>query len=565
MDKEKFGRGNGEGQPFGRSRGQGPSERGGSGSTGRNAGGTGKPGYGKFSKPAGERGKPDKSRFPKPTGEPGKPDKSRFPKPAGERGNPGNRYSKPMDERGDKRYTKPQAKPLKPARPSGPTARRVALDALAEVTRVKAYATLALSDHLRAARNLSSEDKRFATMLFYAALENRLRISWVLGQFVASMPEPVIEDILHIAVAQVLFMDRVPDFAAVDEAVKQTRALGREQFVPLVNGALRNLLRARDAGEIHYPAREDDPVKYISVMHSLPEALSKRLMADYGMDEAERMIAYRPDERTQTVRPNLLRFDDTQFVAYADQKNWRFEKGSAQHALKLTSAGDLASDPDYKAGLFTIQGEGSMLAALAVEPKRAENILDACAAPGGKSALIAELMGLTGRVQAWDVHEHRVELLRAVKQRLRLDNLRPMVRDASIHREDCEMAYDAVLVDAPCTGLGVMVNKPDIKYRVREEDIEALCALQKKILDACARYPRVGGRLIYSTCTVLKDENERQIKAFLERHPEYTPDPSTDWLPDALKARFKGGCLQLQAHEDGMEGFFIARMVRTRP
>ena len=430
--------------------------------------------------------------------------------------------------------------------------------------RVKAYSTLALDEHLKNAKHLSLEDKQLATSIFYTALENRLKISWVLKQFVEIMPEPIIEDILHIGVAQLLCMDRMPDHAVVDEAVKQVKVFGREHFAPLVNGTLRNVIRARDAGEIHYPKREDDEVKYLSVMHSLPEALSRRLIDGYGMEEAERMIAYRPDSRKQTIRPNLLKMDDVQFESYlTDEFGLLHQKGIVKHSFHLQGAGDLANNPGFREGLFSMQGEGSMLAALAVEPKRAENILDACAAPGGKAALICEMMGLTGRVQAWEIHEHRAELLRAVKKRLKLDSLRVVVRDASIKREELEGAFDAVLIDAPCSGLGVMVNKPDIKYRVTDEDIDSLVALQAKILDACSTYVRVGGRLIYSTCTVLKEENAWQVKAFLDRHPEYELDMSDAYLPEQLKPIFDRGMLQLQAHRDGMEGFFIARFTRV--
>ncbi|MEG1192423.1 MAG: 16S rRNA (cytosine(967)-C(5))-methyltransferase RsmB, partial [Clostridia bacterium] len=449
-----------------------------------------------------------------------------------------------------------------PKQGMGMDSRKLALLALSDVVRGKAYSQLALDERLRAS-SISPEDKRLSTMIFYAALENRLRISWVLKQFVESMPEDVVEDIFHIAAAQLLFLDRVPDHAVVDEAVKQVKALGREHFAPLVNGTLRTLIRARNAEEIRYPVKEDDEVKYLSVMHSLPEALSARLIADYGMEEAEQMIAYRPDEHTQTVRPNLSKMDDAQFEQYLTERGWSPRKGIVPHAFHITAAGDLGSDPAFREGLFSMQGEGSMLPCYAMAPRPGETILDCCAAPGGKAALLSELMGETGRVQAWELHEHRAELMRAMKKRLRLDNLRIAVRDATISREECVGEFDAVLVDAPCSGLGVMVNKPDIKYRVTEDDITLLTQLQKKILDACAPYVRVGGRLVYATCTVIKDENERQAAAFLERHPEFMADPDGSWLPEALRERFHDGQIQLQAHKDQMEGFFVARFVRT--
>ena len=465
----------------------------------------------------------------------------------------------------DHSKTGPSAPKAAPAekKPAGPDARRIALNALLAVTASGAYSTLALDEHLRASR-IDPIDKRLATSIFYTALENRLKLAYALKQFVDHMPDREIGCILHIAAAQLLMMDKIPDYAAVDAAVEQARAMNREAYAALVNGALRTLVRARDAGEIHWPER-DDPMEYLSVMYSLPVPLASRLVRDYGLEEAERIIAYRPEVRTETVRPNLTKMDGPAFAAYGPQHGWNMEKATAPNAWHLLRPGDLTNDPDYKMGLFSVQGEGSMLAAYALEAKSAGNYLDACAAPGGKSALIAELMQQTGRVQSWDVHEHRVELIQTTKKRLRLDNLRPAHRDASIPREELNGTFDGVLIDAPCSGLGVMHDKPDIKYRVTEADLDTLVALQQKILDACAPYVAPGGLLVYATCTILKDENECQVRSFLQRHPEFEPEPDRAYLPDALKPLCLDGMVQLQAYAWNAEGFFIARMRRVRP
>ena len=203
-----------------------------------------------------------------------------------------------------------------------------------------------------------------------------------------------------------------------------------------------------------------------------------------------------------------------------------------------------------------------MLAAQAVGAKPGMQILDACAAPGGKTCLMAEQMKGSGRVFAWDVHPHRVELIRAAARRLGLENVRPAVHDARRVMESMELAMDAVLVDAPCSGLGVMADKPDIRFRVTEEELESLPPLQAQILDACARMVKVGGRLVYSTCTILPAENEEQVRSFLTRHPEFELETDEAWLPEALRESMRGGMLQLLPSRDGVEGFFIARMRR---
>jgi 16S rRNA (cytosine967-C5)-methyltransferase len=212
--------------------------------------------------------------------------------------------------------------------------------------------------------------------------------------------------------------------------------------------------------------------------------------------------------------------------------------------------------------MFSIQGEGSMLAALAVEAKPGMNVLDACAAPGGKSALLCEMMSGTGRVYAWDVHEHRVELIRAAGRRLKLYNLRPVVRDARTPYEPFEAFLDAVLVDAPCSGLGVMADKPDLRLRFSETDEKDLLKLQREILTNCAKLVKVGGLLVYSTCTILPEENEDQVLDFLAHNPQFALEQSASYLPESFRPRAKDGMIQLFQHRDGVEGFFIARMRR---
>ncbi len=441
------------------------------------------------------------------------------------------------------------------------SARDVALKALGDVVGNGAYAAQALDRALSEAK-LSDEDRRLAASLFYFAIENRLQIEWALGKLLQTRPEPMVADILHIAAAQILFMDRIPDHAAVDEAVKQTRAAGRDGLSGMVNGVLRGLIRLRDEEGLALPGRDEQPEEYLSLKYSLALPAVKRLIAAYGVDEAERIAAFAPAERTQTVRPNTERLTDAQFEAMLDKEGLAWKHGTAAHAYVLSGAGDLSRLDGYRAGLFSIQGESSMLAAQAVEARPGMQLLDACAAPGGKTCLMAEQMGTSGRVYAWDVYPHRVELIRAAARRLSLENVRPAVHDARRGLPSLELAMDAVLVDAPCSGLGVIQDKPDIKYRLKEEDFESILPLQREILENCSHFVRVGGRLVYSTCTILPEENEAQVSAFLSRHPEFEPDTDDSWLPEALRGKSADGMLTILPHRDGMAGFFIARMRR---
>lgn len=445
---------------------------------------------------------------------------------------------------------------------SGLNARRLALDVLTDVREKGAYASLALGERLRAA-HLSPEDRRLATGLVYGTLENQLQIDYALDRLMDHPTrEPVQRDILRMGAYQILFLDRVPDSAAVDEAVKLTRAMGMEAACGFINAVLRNLSRGKD--EIAWPDREADPVAYLSVMGSMPRWLVDKLVAAYGPEEAGRVILYREEEHPVCVRPNFTRLSDAEFEALLQEKGWRAERGLAPHAWLIYGAGDLASDADYRAGRFSIQGQSSMLAAEALEVRPGMKVLDACAAPGGKSAYLCEQMQLTGRVYAWELHEKRAQLLEGVRRRLGLDNLRISVRDALDFRPDLEGALDGVLLDAPCAGLGVLSQKPDIKLRLKEEDIPAIVDTQGRLIDTVCRYVRPGGALVYSTCSLLPEENADRVRAFLQAHPNFTLEPLPTSFPEELRARQTPCGLQLLGCRDGVEGFFIARMRRVR-
>lgn len=440
-------------------------------------------------------------------------------------------------------------------------ARRCAYYALSQVLRSGAYAAIALNEQFKT-HALTPEDKRLATNIFYTALENLLRIDHVLALFMERMPEPAVLDCLRVAVSQILFMDRIPAHAAVDEAIKQLKRMKRDGFAGMANAVLRNIVRARDAKALTYPERAEGLVKHLSVLHSMPEWVIEKLIGQYGEDQAEQIVAYRPQRRSETVRYNPLKMTAGEFTQYADSRGWSYEQTPIPGVLEVFSAGQLASDQDFRRGVYSLQAQGSVLAAMAVEPKRGGEYLDACAAPGGKSAWIAEAMGLTGRVYAWDLHAHRVELIKHLSKRLGLDNLRPMERDATVYREELAGLLDGVLIDAPCSGFGVIADKPDIKYRVKQDALPGLHRLQRDLLNACQHYVKPGGLLVYSTCTVFADENEGQIEAFLKDHPDFVHEENLDYLPEVWRQHSRQGMVQLLAHRDHADGFFIARLRR---
>ncbi len=451
-----------------------------------------------------------------------------------------------------------------PADPNAPSSlsRKVALDIFQDVVRKDAYAGLSLDDRMKHA-NLSQLDKRFCASIVYRTLENLIRIDYALSFFLkdAEGLETTVRDILRISACQILFHDRIPASAVVDEAVKLTRGAGLEGLTGLTNAVLRSLIRGKD--EIKWPAPEEG-ARYLSVMYSVPQWLAERLMDAYGPETAEKICAYRSESHYTVIRPNLMKLNDEAFEKLLSKKVWEVEKGAAPHAYRVRLASELARDADYLAGNFSIQGESSMLAAQALDVKPGMQALDCCAAPGGKTAYLAETMAGTGRVYAWDVHEHRVTLIKAMMRRLHLENVRPVVRDASTLKEDLAGTMDAVLLDAPCSGLGVMDDKPDIKYRATPESVKELAQTQKKLLDTCCQYVKRGGTLVYSTCSILPEENGGQVKQFLASHPEFVLAPLPESFDEKWKALYTQDGLQLLPHRDGVEGFFIARMRRVK-
>ena len=448
-----------------------------------------------------------------------------------------------------------------PAKASGLVSRRVALDTLLDVERDGAYASLALEKRLDRSA-LSERDRALATRLVYGTIENRIQLDWLIDQLLEENKDldPVLRVILRMGAYQIFKLDRVPDMAAVNESVTLVRSMGLESYTGLANAVLRNLIRKKD--EIVWPKPQEDPVRYLSILFSAPEELCRLLIDAWGEHTALEILRYRPETRTIDVRPNTLRCTAERLLRLMAEEGLVWHEGVVPGVYKVESAGDLTKLRAFQNGLFTIQGESSVLAARAVGARPGQTVLDACAAPGGKSAVLAEDMKGSGRVFAWDTHAHRVELIQKTAKRLFLDNVRTMLRDAAQPRPEMNGTLDAALVDAPCSGTGVMTEKPDLKYRVTAEGVRSLCETQKSILDAVAPMVKPGGTLVYSTCSVLPQENEEQIRAFLQRHDEYEVRPLAGELPAALAA-LEGDCgLQLFAHRDGMDGFYICRLHR---
>jgi 16S rRNA (cytosine967-C5)-methyltransferase len=476
-------------------------------------------------------------------------------RPTGDRKPYGDRPSgdrKPYGDRPAFRQRREAPADKKKASPS----RIAALDALLAVSREGAYSGLALDAAIRK-RDLSDADRRLCTELFYGCLEKRLYLDHALKPYIRKpFDDRVMEEILRMAAYQAIFLDRIPPNAICGEAVELVRIRGRENLCPVTNAILRSFLR--DGAKVELP---EDEMERMSLETSTPLWLLNTMVDNLGMEQTREFLNAK-NPYSASIRYNRLRTTKENLEKWLAESDIKTTPGIIDGSYNVIGSG-IAGGEAFNRGLYSVIGQSSMVACDAIGVKNGWRVLDSCAAPGGKSCYIAELMSGTGRVVALDIHEHRVKLIDAYAHRLGLDNVRPRVADAAEKRDDMFEYFDAAIVDAPCTGLGVLRNKPDIKYNLSERSLEDLPQLQLKILEAAADAVKPRGVLVYCTCTVLRAENEDVVSAFLQKHPEYQLKGLESLVPDKLKEHVQDGMLRILPERDDMDGFFIARMEKV--
>ena len=455
-------------------------------------------------------------------------------------------------------------------RTGGPTApRMIAIRVIERVQRAGAYADLALH-HALVQSNMPAADRALATELVYGTLRWRGRLDYLLSRALErdlSKLEPFVISALRVGAYQLCFSDRIPETAAVDEAVRCVRALGLERATGLVNAVLRRLARERESFTL--PSLADDPVAHLVHACSMPEWLAHRWLAAYGPEEAARLASSMNEAAPVSVRVNRTKISRD---ALLPELRTRFPDAAAcRHApdgIVLGARGDVGQDPTFLAGLISPQDEASQLVVHWLDPQPGERILDVCAAPGTKTAAIAERLAGQGHVLALDRHEKRLGLVGRGLRRLELGGVAVLERDATKSLADLLEhggPFDRILVDAPCSGLGALRRNPDARWRVRPEDLAELAKIQRALLESAASVLRPGGILVYSTCTVTPEENESVIRGFLATRASWRIS-SREEAPDGIRDLIDDdGFLRLLPHRHGTDGFFAARLVRGNP
>lgn len=445
---------------------------------------------------------------------------------------------------------------------NGTELRGIALEILLEITQEKEYSHLAIRNALNKVQYLPKQDRAFINRLVEGTLEYMLRIDYVLNQFSSvrvNKMKPVIRNILRSGVYQLMFMDSVPDPAACNEAVKLAQKKGFYSLKGFVNGVMRNVARKKE--EIIYPDKNRDPEEYLSVYYSVPQWLVKRWVQTYGTETTECMLKDFLTDHPLTIRCQLYRVEQELTVNSLKGQGATVEQAPyLPYAFYLSDYSHLEGLKSFVMGRFVVQDVSSMLVTEAAHPKPGDYVIDLCAAPGGKSLHMADKMQGQGMVDARDLTDYKVGLIEENIERTQTLNIRAHRKDATLLDKESVEKADIVLADVPCSGLGVIGKKTDIKYRTDEDKIQELAVLQKQILHNAASYVKPGGILIYSTCTITSEENQSNVAWFTENYP-FVLESLDPYLCEELHSETTAqGWLQLLPGVHKTDGFFLARM-----
>lgn len=442
--------------------------------------------------------------------------------------------------------------------------REIVLNMLLEVSKDGKPSSQVLADWLAKYQYLDKSDRRFMSRLMRTTLENQLFIDTVMNHYSSvrvNKMKPVVRTIIEMGICQMLFMDGVPDHAVCNESVNLAVRKGLKGLKGFVNGVLRTIARNKDDVWKLIPDREKCPKEYLSVRYSAPMWLCKMWYDDYGMDAAEKMLSYAASDNTTSIRVNTIKITPKKLKEKLEGQGISVKNGSfLPYVLKISGYDYLAALESFTDGEFMVQDESSALAGACAGFLPDMKVLDICGAPGGKSMNAALLMEDKGEILCRDAAASKIGRIQENVKRMGIGCVKAEHWDALILDEHLVESADVVIADVPCSGLGVIGKKTDIKYRMNPQNIASLVTLQRKILDTAWRYVKPGGILLYSTCTVNPEENQAQVDYLTEHYP-LTGESLDDFLPESLKSETtRQGYLQLLPGIHQCDGFFMAKL-----
>lgn len=431
--------------------------------------------------------------------------------------------------------------------------RELILGILMEVTKEETYSHLVIRAVLEKYQYLDKRERAFITRVAEGTIQHMIELDYIINQFSkvkVNKMKPVIRNILRMSVYQLKYMDSVPDSAACNEAVKLARKKGFSSLSGFVNGVLRNI--SRGLSDITYPDEKTAPVQGMSVRYSMPEWIVEQWLKEYGTEKSTEILEAFLVEAPITIRTNLSKISPEELKERLISEGVTVKPLDVEKYPGLTYAFAI-SDFDYlnglssfREGLFYVQDISSMMVAEYAAPKEGDNCIDVCAAPGGKSIHLAEKLAGTGHVEARDLTDYKVGLIQENIDRHQLTNITAKLADATVMDDTSVGQADILIADLPCSGLGILRKKTDIKYRMSSKQQMELVALQRSILDTVHAYVKPGGTLIYSTCTIHRGENEDNVAWFVDKYPQFQVIETKQMFPEETLG----------------DGFFIAKLVR---
>ena len=399
-------------------------------------------------------------------------------------------------------------------------AREIALKALYKIEKEDAYSNIALNQVLKENKNIDERDVGLISELVYGTITWKLTLDEIIKKYSNIKLKKIsvwILNILRMGIYQIIFLDKIPKSAAVNESVNLAKRYGHKSSSNFVNAILRKV-SVNDYKELE---EIKDDKERISKTTSMPMWIIEELLKQKDIKEVEEICKNSNLKPNTSIRINKLKTDKKDFEEILKGRKIEYLEGSLEDFVVLKKIKNIENIDLFKEGFFTVQDEGAGLIVDVLAPKEDECILDACSSPGGKTTYIAEKMKNKGKIKAWDIHEHRVKLVQNAAKRLGINIIQAKTQDATEFNQDLVGKFDKILLDVPCLGLGVIKRKPDIKWKRKKEDIEEITKIQKAILNNCSKYLKKKGELVYSTCSILKEENEDIIEGFLKENSQF--------------------------------------------
>jgi 16S rRNA (cytosine967-C5)-methyltransferase len=436
--------------------------------------------------------------------------------------------------------------------------RGLAVKILNRVERTDAYLEKLLDNELKNAE-LNGPDKALLYEIVHGVTRWQGRLDWILngfykGQFSKAIPN--LKNGLRVALYQILFLDRIPDHAAVNEAVEFVKKLQGQKPADLTNAILRNIIRSKNA--IRYPDPNEDLIGYLSAYYSHPSWMVKRYVERFGREETEKLLTANNEKPYLTLRVNAIKTNIQEFKSLLQQVNLKYRPGKfLEEFVQLQNLTNISAWDYYTKGYFNIQDESAGLAVRLLDVQPGMNVLDLCAAPGGKTAYLGSLMNNIGKITAIDRYEGRLKLVRKNIERLGLTCVTTIESDAL---EFESAPFDRVLADVPCSGSGTLSKKPDIKWKKDIFDLRKMTEIQLNLISKAATLVKPGGVLVYSTCSIEPEENYEVVKKFLEKHTDFKFESAKGKVEDTLVD--ENGCIQTLPQKHQMDGAFAAKLIR---